>query len=86
MQVEESEQAAEMIDQHREASMDAAIVRIMKGEKTLTVQNLVTLTIEAVAKHFKPEVRDIKQRIESLVEREFLERKDGSSHILVYLA
>ena len=39
-----------------------------------TTQQLVNETIEAVSKHFKPEVKAIKERIDSLIEREFLQR------------
>ncbi|KIM32600.1 hypothetical protein M408DRAFT_14342 [Serendipita vermifera MAFF 305830] len=84
--VEETQQAVKVIDQYRDASLDAAIVRIMKGAKTMKNQQLVNETIEGVAKHFKPEVRAIKLRIDSLIEREFIARKDGTSDTFVYLA
>ncbi|PVF97543.1 hypothetical protein CPB86DRAFT_706780 [Serendipita vermifera] len=84
--LEETQQAVKVIDQYRDASLDAAIVRIMKAKKTLKSQQLIAETIDAVNKHFKPEVKAIKLRIDSLMEREFIARKDGSSDTFVYLA
>jgi hypothetical protein len=84
--MEETQQAVKVIDQYRDASLDAAIVRIMKAKKTLKSQQLITETIDAVNKHFKPEVKAIKLRIDSLMEREFIARKEGSSDTFVYLA
>lgn len=75
-----------MIDQYRDASLDAAIVRIMKAEKTIKAQQLIAQTIEAMAKHFKPEVKAIKLRIDRLIEGEYMMRKDGVSDVFVYLA
>jgi len=84
--VEETAQAVKVIDQYRDASLDAAIVRIMKGAKTMKSQQLVNETIEAVSKHFKPEVKAIKIRIDSLIDREFIARKDKTTDTFVYLA
>lgn len=84
--VEETQQTVKVIDQYRDASLDAAIVRIMKGAKTMKNNQLVNETIEAVAKHFKPEVKAIKLRIDSLIEREFIMRKEGATDTFTYLA
>jgi cullin 4 len=84
--VEETVATVKVIDQYRDASLDAAIVRIMKGAKTMKNQQLVNETIEAVAKHFKPEVKSIKLRIDSLIDREFIARKEGTADTFVYLA
>jgi len=84
--VEETQQTVKVIDQYRDASLDAAIVRIMKAEKTIKNQQLIAQTIEAMAKHFKPEVKAIKLRIDRLIEGEYMMRKDGVSDVFVYLA
>ncbi|KAG8824973.1 hypothetical protein FRC19_000658 [Serendipita sp. 401] len=84
--VEEIQQAVKVIDQHRDASLEAAIVRVMKAAKTMKHQQLVNETIDAVSKHFRPDVNAIKSRIESLIEREFIARKDGNTNVYSYLA
>lgn len=86
MQVEEAQHAAQAIDFNREASLDAAIVRIMKARKTLGNTELINLIIDAVKKHFTPQPVDIKARLESLMERDFVKRKEGNVRIWEYVA
>ena len=58
----------------------------MKGKKEMHYEQLKTATIEAVKKHFLPEVTSIKQRIDSLVEQDYLTRKEDDMNVLVYVA
>lgn len=64
--------------------MDAAIVRIMKTRKELSHQQLVAELLAQLRFPVKP--ADIKKRIESLLEREFLERDSDDPNIYRYLA
>ena len=86
VQPEESRRTQSFIESDRKFALDAAIVRIMKGRKELHYEALKTETIEAVKKHFLPDVASIKQRIDGLVEQEYLKRKDEDMNVLVYLA
>lgn len=65
-------------DDSRAFCVEAAIVRIMKQRKELAHQQLVLETLSQLAGQFKPEVVMIKKRIESLIEREYLERIEGA--------
>lgn len=58
----------------------------MKGKKELAYEQLKTATIEAVRKHFVPEVSMIKQRITSLVEQEYLRRDEHDMNRYIYVA
>lgn len=58
-----------------------------RARKTLTHQALLTQVIEQLAARFKPDIMMMKKRIESLIEREYLERvEDASVPTYNYLA
>ncbi|KAH6644141.1 Cullin [Boeremia exigua] len=65
-------------DDSRQFCVEAAVVRIMKQRKELSHQQLILETLSQLAGQFKPEVNMVKKRIESLIEREYLERIDGA--------
>ncbi|ERF70370.1 hypothetical protein EPUS_05189 [Endocarpon pusillum Z07020] len=74
-------------DEERGTTIEAAIVRIMKQRKHLPHQQLIAEVIQQLANRFQPDVNMIKQRIESLMEREYLERgPDPSKPSYTYLA
>ncbi|KDQ49578.1 hypothetical protein JAAARDRAFT_42751 [Jaapia argillacea MUCL 33604] len=83
---EESKRAQTAIEGDRKHLLDAAIVRIMKAKKQLPFQQLTAATIDAVKGHFIPEVGDIKKRIGSLVEGEYLTRDETDKNLYVYVA
>ncbi|KAI0735750.1 Cullin-domain-containing protein [Earliella scabrosa] len=83
---EETKRTQSSIEQDRKHALDAAIVRVMKGKKELTYEQLKTATIEAVKRHFVPEVSMIKKRIEGLVEQEYLRRDDEDKNRYFYVA
>ena len=86
MQPEETKRTQSSIEQDRKHALDAAIVRVMKGKKELTYEQLKTATIEAVKRHFVPEVSMIKKRIEGLVEQDYLRRDDEDKNKYFYVA
>ena len=54
--------------------IEAAIVRIMKARRVLDHNSIVTEVTRQLSARFLPNPNVIKKRIESLIEREFLER------------
>ena len=62
------------VQEDRRHLIEAAIVRIMKTRKTLQHTNLIAAVIEQLKSRFMPSPQDIKKRVESLIEREYLER------------
>jgi cullin 4 len=68
----------------RQYSIDATIVRIMKARKTLRHQQLMSEVLGQVK--FPSTPADIKKRIASLLEREYLERDEEDSHVYNYMA
>ncbi|KAF7969734.1 hypothetical protein HWV62_26086 [Athelia sp. TMB] len=83
---EESKKTHASIEGDRKHYLDAAIVRIMKARKSLAYETLKAATIEAVKVHFLPEVSVIKQRIEALVEQEYLRRDEDDMTLYTYVA
>eukprot|EP01114_Cavostelium_apophysatum_P017342 TRINITY_DN5133_c0_g1_i2.p1 TRINITY_DN5133_c0_g1~~TRINITY_DN5133_c0_g1_i2.p1 ORF type:complete len:181 (+),score=69.49 TRINITY_DN5133_c0_g1_i2:248-790(+) len=82
--VEENQKTTQNVFQDRQYQIDAAIVRIMKTRKTLT-HNLLVSELYAQLK-FPVKPADLKKRIESLIEREYMERDEQNSQVYKYLA
>ena len=58
----------------------------MKAKKEMSYENLKVAVIDAVKGHFVPEVGVIKQRIQWLVEQEYLKRDDEDMNKYQYVA
>lgn len=80
----EQQETNEKVFRDRQYQVDAAIVRIMKTRKTLTHQ----LLLSELFAHLKFPVKasDLKKRIESLLDREYLERDEEDAAVYRYLA
>lgn len=61
-------------------------MRIMKSKKEMHNEQLKAATIDAVKNHFVPNVNMIKDRIDELVEQEYLRRHDTDMNVFVYVA
>lgn len=70
--------------EERGHAVDACIVRIMKARKILLHVDLQAEVLRQVAS-FQPEPRFVKQRIESLIERDFLERDVADAKFYKYM-
>lgn len=70
----ENQQTRQRVDEDRKPQIEAAIVRVMKSRKTMEHNNLIAEVTKQLSSRFVPSPAVIKKRIESLIEREFLER------------
>ncbi|KAK5078493.1 hypothetical protein LTR64_003095 [Lithohypha guttulata] len=85
--VEQRKETQKKADDMRGLVIDAAIVKVMKARKTLSHQQLISETIDILKSRFQPDVGMIKKKIESLIERDYLERgSDASNPSYNYLA
>mmetsp|Transcript_13297 Transcript_13297/g.37584 ORF Transcript_13297/g.37584 Transcript_13297/m.37584 type:complete len:144 (-) Transcript_13297:641-1072(-) len=82
----ENKETHERVFQDRQYQVDAAIVRIMKARKSLEHNLLLAEVTKQMSSRFNPSPQQIKKRIESLIEREYLERSDADRKIYQYLA
>lgn len=74
------------IDEDRKHMIEAAIVRIMKSRKSMQHAQLVAEVSKQLSSRFRPTPVDIKKRVESLIEREYLERSQTDRKVYNYLA
>eukprot|EP00429_Kryptoperidinium_foliaceum_P067635 CAMPEP_0176070262 /NCGR_PEP_ID=MMETSP0120_2-20121206/35086_1 /TAXON_ID=160619 /ORGANISM="Kryptoperidinium foliaceum, Strain CCMP 1326" /LENGTH=749 /DNA_ID=CAMNT_0017403905 /DNA_START=42 /DNA_END=2291 /DNA_ORIENTATION=+ len=81
---EEEALTEQRLFEDRQHEVDAVIVRTMKAAKILSHQRLVSDVFSAVA--FPIQASDVKKRIESLIEREYLERDAKKPATYKYLA
>lgn len=58
----------------------------MKAKKKLTFEQIKTEVIVVVKNRFVPEIKHIKQRVDYLVENEYLKRDEEVKDMFVYLA
>lgn len=58
----------------------------MKAKKKLAFEQIKSEVIVAVKKRFVPEIKHIKQRVDCLVENEYLKRDEDVKDLFVYLA
>ncbi|PFH32762.1 putative cullin 3 [Besnoitia besnoiti] len=74
------------VEQDRNYLVEAAIVRVMKTRRRLSHNDLLVEVTRHLAQRFRPSPALIKQRIEKLIEREFLDRDAADRRIYNYLA
>ena len=79
-----TDETNERVFQDRQYQLDACLVRIMKTRRTTTHASLVAETFAQISFPAKP--ADVKKRIESLIEREYLERDRNDPQTYNYLA
>ncbi|KAH8825039.1 Cullin-domain-containing protein [Flagelloscypha sp. PMI_526] len=71
------------VEEHRHFAIQATVVRIMKGRKTMRNQPLIQEVVAQVSQRFVPKIPDIKKAIEVLLEKEYIERV-GDSDLFTY--
>ncbi|PAV89355.1 hypothetical protein WR25_05585 [Diploscapter pachys] len=82
----ERKETRSKIDEDRKHEVDAAIVRIMKARKQIQHNNLIAEVTEQLKHRFMPSPQLIKQRTESLIERDYLARDTADHRMYSYVA
>jgi len=82
----EKQETRHKVEEDRKPQIEAAIVRIMKSRKMLDHNSIITEVMRQLAPRFLPNPAVIKKRIESLIEREFIERDADDRKMYRYLA
>jgi cullin 3 len=74
------------VEEDRRHLVEASIVRIMKARKALNHNDLIAEVTRQLSVRFTPSPQFIKKRIESLIEREYLERSSSEHRVYMYMA
>ena len=74
------------VEEDRRHLLEAAIVRIMKARKVLNHNDLVAEVTKQLSARFVPPPQFVKKRVESLIEREYLERDEHDRRVYRYMA
>jgi cullin-4 len=82
--VEETEQTREKVMEDRQYQIDAAVVRVMKARRKIELKDLISEVFSQL--RFELKAADLKKRIESLIERDYMERDHEQPSILHYIA
>ncbi|KAJ3755967.1 Cullin [Lentinula raphanica] len=74
------------VDEDRKFVIQATIVRIMKARKTMKNQSLVQEVISQISQRFAPKIPDIKKAVDTLLEKDYIERVNGQRDTFAYVA
>jgi len=81
-----NEELPDSVLEARKNRVEAALVRIMKARKTLEHNNLIAEVVRQLSAKFTCDPGFIKKRIESLIDREYIERDKENRRVYHYLA
>ncbi|XP_057777170.1 cullin-3A-like [Salvia miltiorrhiza] len=82
----EKQETRQRVEEDRKPQIEAAIVRIMKSRRVLDHNNIIAEVTKQLQSRFLANPGEIKKRIESLIERDFLERDNADRRLYRYLA
>ena len=74
------------VNQDRRYQIDAAIMRIMKSRRFMNFNELLVEVSKHLLLYFNPDPKLVKQRVQALIEQEFLEKDISQPDVYKYLA
>jgi len=85
-QLKEADQDHELVMKQREFEIEAAMVRVMKARNRLEWNQVQVEVINILKSRFTPDARMLKKRLESLIDRKFMERDENDPKIILYIS
>jgi len=81
-----NEQVDKYVRKKREFMLDAAMVRVMKARNAIKWTQFQTEVLKLVQKEWTPSAKEMKKRLGSLMERDFIKRSEEDENLLQYIA
>jgi cullin 3 len=85
-QEKEANDDHELVMKQREFEVEAAMVRVMKARNRLDWNQLQVEVINILKNRFQPDAKMLKKRLESLIDRKFMERDENDPKIILYIS
>jgi len=82
----EAEQDHDAVMKQREYEIEAAMVRVMKARQRLEWNQVQVEVISHLKSRFTPDARLLKKRLESLIDRKFMERDENDPKLIIYIS
>lgn len=82
----EKKEVLPKIEDDRRHLIEATIVRVMKARKKLEHNLLISEVMKVLAPIFQPTSLNIKQKIEGLIEKEYMTRDEDDRRVYIYKA
>lgn len=79
-------EVSHFILEDRKYQIDASLIHVLKKYKKLSFDELKNKVTLEVKNYFIPEVTLLKQRLENLIDRNFIERDEKNPEIYIYIA
>lgn len=74
------------VENDRRYAIEAIVIKVMKSRRKIEFSNLVLEATKMLQQRFNPDPAQMKNRIESLMERGYMERDTEDKRILKYIA
>jgi len=82
----EKADVSDKVDEDRKHMVEATIVKVMKARRRIEHNALISEATKILSQKFNPDPTMIKKRIESLIDREYLERDSDDRRFYKYIA
>jgi len=82
----EANQDKELVMKQREFEVEAGMVRVMKARNRLEWNQVQVEVIKILSSRFQPDAKMLKKRLESLIDRKFMERDENDPKIILYIS
>lgn len=79
-------EVSHFILEDRKYQIDASLIHVLKKYKKLSFDELKNKVTVEVKNYFIPEIHLLKQRLENLIDRNFIERDENNPDIYIYIA